>query len=294
MSFHHSTAANPLLFEAFPSEEQQENGPQNPELSQWFTPEWAAESLVTRYFPDLSASDLVIEPSCGLGSFLKAIPDSVPVIGVEIDPELADRARANTNREILTGDFTTIPLPPDVTAVIGNPPFAVPLIERFLNRSHHILPTDGRCGLLLPAYAFQTFGRVNRWNEKWSLRADMIPRGLFPNLRLPLAFCMFTKDTRRSMVGLALYAEAAMIGNLSLQAREILQHGRPRTSVWRALVAETLQMLGGRATLDQIYRSIAPRRPTATAFWKEKVRQQLQKHFLHCGPGDWALCSPAA
>lgn len=85
-----------------------------------------------------------------------------------------------------------------------------------------------------------------------------------------------------------------MIGNLSLQAREILQHGRPQTSVWRALVAETLQMLGGRATLDQIYRSIEPRRPTATAFWKEKVRQQLQKYFLHCGPGDWALCSPAA
>ena len=44
----------------------------------------------------LSSSDLVVEPSCGAGAFLKAIPDEVPVVGVKIDPELAEIARQNT------------------------------------------------------------------------------------------------------------------------------------------------------------------------------------------------------
>jgi site-specific DNA-methyltransferase (adenine-specific) len=266
----------------------------NPALSQWFTPEWAAAALVDKYLGDLSPADLVVEPSCGLGSFIKAIPEDVPVIGVEIDPDLAERARANTGRTILTGDFGTVPLPDGITAVVGNPPFVVPIIEQFLARAHRILPVNGRCGLLLPAYAFQTYGRVNRWNDKWSLQADMIPRGLFANLRLPLAFCTFHKDTRRQMVGLALYAEAGAVSNLAAHAKKILQHGRPRTSVWRSLVEDTLQRLGGRATLEQIYRSIEPRRPTATAFWREKVRQQLQTYFIHCGLGEYALAACSA
>ncbi len=55
-----------------------------PELSQWFTPEWAAAMLVERYFPTLSPSDLALELACGTGSFINAIPADVPVLGVEI------------------------------------------------------------------------------------------------------------------------------------------------------------------------------------------------------------------
>src|SRR5271157_3605390 len=95
----------------------------NPTMAQWFTPEWAASLLVSRTFPDLSPKSLVIEPTCGYGAFMKAIPEGVPVIGVEIDPELAEKARANTGRQVIAGDFTKVPLPDGVTAVIGNPPF---------------------------------------------------------------------------------------------------------------------------------------------------------------------------
>ncbi len=48
-------------------------------------------------------------------------------------------------------------------------------------------------------------------------------------------------------------------------------------------------MLGGKATLLAIYRAIEPKRPTETAFWCEKVRQQLQTYFMHTGPGEYAL-----
>ena len=70
--------------------------------------------------PGLSSSDLVVEPSCGAGAFLKAIPDEVPVVGIEIDPELAELARQNPGGpHVITGDFATATLPSSVTAVIG-------------------------------------------------------------------------------------------------------------------------------------------------------------------------------
>jgi type I restriction-modification system DNA methylase subunit len=58
-------------------------------MGQYMTPDWAAEALVDRYFSDLGESDLVLEPSCGRGAFLRALPAHVQALGVEIDPNLA-------------------------------------------------------------------------------------------------------------------------------------------------------------------------------------------------------------
>jgi adenine-specific DNA-methyltransferase len=102
---------------------------------------------------------------------------------------------------------------------------------------------------------------------------------------------MFRKDRKGHMVGLALYAECGEVANLAQSAQEVLKNGRPRKSVWRALVHDTLERLGGSATLDEIYRAIEPRRSTSTAFWHEKVRQQLQMFFVHRAPGQWALAA---
>lgn len=264
---------------------------QKPELSQWFTPEWGAAMLVEHYFPSLNSSDFACEPSCGRGAFLKAIPSHVPVVGVEIDPELANIARDTTGREVITGDFSTVSLPEGITAIVGNPPYELDTFERFLQRSHRVLPDLAKAGFLVPAYFWQTFGRVNQWRERWSMRVDLVPRGLFPGIKFPLTFCVFSKDSQRDMVGFALYAEIAEVRNLTERAQEVLQNGRAHKSVWRALVEDTLQMLGGEATLDQIYNAIEPKRPTATAFWREKVRQQLQLHFTRTGQGEYAIAA---
>jgi site-specific DNA-methyltransferase (adenine-specific) len=220
---------------------------------------------------------------------MNAIPDDVPVVGVEIDPRSAEIARENTGRTVITGDFAQVELPDHVTAIIGNPPFSISVVESFLTRAYKVLPKEGRIGLLLPTYHFQTFGRVDRWMQSWGLHVDMIPRGIFPGIRLPLAYCLFAKDARHEPHGLALYGEAAAIANLTKDAQELLTNGRKKTSVWRALVSETLKQLGGRATLDQMYRHIEPKRPTATTFWREKIRQQLQRNFVRCGQGEWAF-----
>jgi len=261
----------------------------NPALSQWFTPAWAAAMLVDRYFPTLSSGDLVLEPAAGRGAFLQAVPDHVPAIGVEIDPELAQSARDITGRTVITGDFRTVSLPEGITAILGNPPFVLNLFDEFLSRSYRLLPEFSKAGFLIPAYFYQTAKNVLSWRENWSMHVEFIPRALFPGIKFPITFCTFRKDGRRDMVGFALYGELADVRNLSARAQEVLQNGRARKSVWRALVQDTLEQLGGRATLDQIYRHIEPRRPTATAFWREKVRQQLQSFFVHRGPGEWAL-----
>ena len=123
------------------------------------------------------------------------------------------------------------------------------------------------------------------------MQVELVPRGLFPGITLPLSFCVFRKDRRRDLVGFALYAELAAVRNLSKKAQDVLQHGRPHKSVWRALVDDTLQLLGGKATLAAIYEAIEPKRPTETAFWREKVRQQLQLHFIRTGQGEYALAA---
>lgn len=252
---------------------------------QYFTPEWAAVELVDKFFPYLSPADVVLEPSCGMGAFLKAIPAEIPAIGVELDPAVAELARKNTGRPIITGDFTTVALPAGITQVVGNPPFAVRTIGQFLARISQLADCKS-CGLLLPAYAMQTHNTVERWREYWSMRAEIIPRRLFPRLRLPLMFVLFTKNKNRSMVGFALYDQAVQFGNLAPFAKEILIAGKPGRNTWRALVDAVLEELG-EADLKQIYDAIEPRRPTVNAWWREKVRQVLQIHAMRVAPGRY-------
>lgn len=105
------------------------------DLCQFFTPVWVAERLVERHFSRLDSADLVCEPTCGYGAFLKALPQSVPAVGIEIDAQVADVARQETGRRIITGDFRTVPIDFKPTAIIGNPPFRADVFDDILDRS---------------------------------------------------------------------------------------------------------------------------------------------------------------
>lgn len=258
-------------------------------LHQWFTPEWAAEELIAKFFPSLGVADLVIEPSCGRGAFLKAIPIVAEAIGVEIDPILAEEARCNTGREILCGDFTQISLPP-ASAIVGNPPFDMKMIDRFLRRAYGLLPNEGRCGFILPAYALQTPTRLLKWNRHWSVSQTLLPRTLFQRARLPLLFVLFEKGCGpRRLVGFTLYHEANDINGMPNWAKAILIHGEPKRQTWRVVVEVALRKIGGRGTLTEIYHAMKDNRPSKNQWWKDKVRQVLQLHFQRIGPGEWSL-----
>lgn len=260
------------------------------ELGQYPTPVWVAEAIVDRHFRDLDASDCVVEPSCGPGAFLAAIPLGVSAFGVEIDPCVAQQARLHTGRPVLLGDFQTIPLDVKPTVILGNPPFNMKVVDGFLDRAHQLLPDGGRCGFILPAYAFQTAARVAGYADRWSLMQEMIPRNIYPGLSLPLVFAMFSKDRRRTMIGFALYREAADMQSLAQPYRDTLATGAG--PVWLLVVEEALRRLGGEADVQTLYAEIEGKRPTRTQFWKEQIRRTLRrygKRFVALGGGRYQL-----
>lgn len=259
-------------------------------LGQYPTPSWVAEALVERHFQHLGPEDLVIEPACGPGAFLSALPDEVPALGVEIDPGIAHMARISTGRDVVVGDFRTVAIDAQPTAIIGNPPFKLEVIDGFLDRAFAMLPENGRVGFVLPAYAFQTAERVAGYADRWSLFQEMIPRNIFPGLSLPLLFALFTKERVRRLIGFALYRETADVQRLPDAYREVLS--QTTGGVWRRVVELALAKLGGEADLPAIYAEIEGHRPTRTQFWREQVRRTLRRYadsFLVCAQGRYAL-----
>lgn len=247
------------------------------DLCQFPTPLWVAEALVERHFPRLDSADLVLEPSCGPGAFLQAVPAHVPAVGVDVDPAMADRARQQTGREIITADFLTADLQLQPTAIIGNPPFRGRAIDAFLDRAHQLLPEDGRVGFILPAYAFRTASRVVDLLERWSMKQEMLPRSAFCHrMREPLVFALFSKDSHRVMVGFALYELETDRQQLGKPYRELLAN--QQGSAWRAVCRLALQRLGGAAQLPAIYAELERNRPSRTQWWREKIRQTLRAY----------------
>jgi site-specific DNA-methyltransferase (adenine-specific) len=260
------------------------------ELGQYNTPAWAAEILYDSEFSGLGSQDLVWEPSCGPGACLAAIPAHVPAIGTEIDRELALSAAARTGRPVLHGDFCNVPLPEGISAIFGNPPFQLSLVERLLERGSALLGEGGRCGLVLPSYMFAISRTVIRLNQRWTIRTNVLPRDLFPGLRKPLFFAVFQRDSQPHLVGFRLFKELSEMRELPEASQERLAdsfHG-PR-SVWREAFGKVLRELGGRASLQQVYRALEGRRPTPTAWWREQLRKVAQQHFSRVGEGIYAL-----
>lgn len=239
---------------------------------QWFTPVWAATRLIEMHFSNLTENDFVIEPTCGTGNFLKAIPHHVPAIGIEIDPEIAERARQSTWRQIVTGDFTKIDLPARPTHILGNPPFNMKLIDEILDRCHDILPENGQVGFIMPAYGLQTASRVVKYKSKWSLFQEMIPRNLFKNMEKPLSFVVFTKNKEGTLRGFSLYDELHDVNSMEKKIAEIIstQH-----SPWEKAIINAIKKHGGKATIEEIYSTIKPSKPTGNNWWKNEVTQTL-------------------
>lgn len=66
----------------------------------------------------------VLEPSCGTGRFITALPKNASVLGVEIDPTTAAIAKLlSPHAEILQGGFQNVERGVPFDVVLGNPPF---------------------------------------------------------------------------------------------------------------------------------------------------------------------------
>lgn len=255
-------------------------------LGQFPTPAWAAEALVRQHLSGLGSTDFVLEPTCGAGRFLAAIPSHIDALGVEIDPVLAEQARALTGRRVITGDIRDVDVPSRPTVVLGNPPFETKLIEQILQKVHGLLVADGRVCFVLPAFFFQTARRVVRYSEHWSIRQECLPRNLYHGLKHPLVFAEFTKDQRRVLVGFSLFHEIAFLQALPKPIREAVDAG-PVT--WPAIVRKAIDEHGGTAALAEIYEYVADRRPTRNPAWREQVRKVCQLHTQRISRGRYTL-----
>ncbi|MBO9428347.1 class I SAM-dependent methyltransferase [Sulfitobacter sp. R18_1] len=255
-------------------------------LNQYFTPVWAAERIYETFFSDIEEGAYVIEPSCGDGRFLQAIPEGVHAVGVEIDPVMAERARQRTGRQVITGDFRKVEIEGKADLIAGNPPFELSIVDGMLERAKELLKPHGRCGFILPAYTFQTPSRVVRYAMDWCLEPHFLPRTLFPGIKMPLMFAMFRQEGQQ-WVGMTLYPETRDIENMKKEYSATLKNGTG--SVWKAALEQALHALGGEAKLSDIYEEISTKRPTETNWWKEKIRQMARRHFQQTGPGRYAL-----
>lgn len=256
-------------------------------LSVYQTPVWVCEELVSSRFAWLSSSDLVLEPTCGEGHWLQAVPADVPAIGVEIDPGRAAIARERSGRDVIVGDCLAVELERRPTAIIGNPPFRASFVDTLLSRAHDWLPNGGSCGLILPVFLMHEAERVVREKQRWSIEMEALPRSVFPRLRLPVVFVRFEKRERRTLVGFALFEECLAFATLPKRVKHILTNGR--SPVWRDVVFDALRMNGGAAHLQAIYSAVEGNRPTANPFWREKVRQTCQRYCDRVAPATYSL-----
>lgn len=254
------------------------------QLCQWMTPGWLAEALLERHFSGLGPDDLVVEPTCGDGAFLRALPAAVPGFGVEFDPRLAAVARESSGREVLEGDFLSLPLGLAPTAAVGNPPFRGSFVSGMLRRLAQLLPEGGRAGFILPARMLRSATRVFDDWRAWSIEQEMIPASAFAvRMREPILFAVFSRGAARRLVGFALYAEEADRQDWRRRYREAAAGG----AAWRGVCRLALERLGGEADLPAIYGELEGNRPSRTEWWREKVRQTMRVYHRDFEPvGD--------
>jgi site-specific DNA-methyltransferase (adenine-specific) len=252
------------------------------------TPRWAAELLLERLGAPIKG-DVVLEPSCGKGSFLHAVSRHVEAIGVEKDPKLAAIAQHDTGRRIIVGDFTTVPLDFEPTYAIGNPPYSAELITAFLARTADVLKTPGsRAGYLLPVHSFSFAAKTLEILKGFEVSIDLVPRDLYPRISFPLLWCKLTKSKQQKLIGFALFEEAVATRTMRAEYRRVIQSGRQ--PIWREITEMALRALGGEASLEQIYDVVEDFRGTSTnRFWRDRIRAEAGEHFERVSTGVFRL-----
>jgi site-specific DNA-methyltransferase (adenine-specific) len=227
-----------------------------------------------------------LEPTCGDGAILGQIPADVEAFGVEIDPVLAAAARASTHRTIIVGDVLDLDLP-TLDAVVGNPPFQQTFVEALFGKMHGALVEGGRMVLRLSAHLFQTSVTVARYADSFALDIELLPRDVYPRLRLPLVVATMRKVSDRRIVGIAFAREVADLRGFPAEYRLVLQ--RSRTNVYVAACEKALRAIGRPATVEEIAQRVEGARPTRTEHWRAAIRRALQESFVRVAPATYAL-----
>lgn len=141
-----------------------------PSLSQWYTRDRLARRIVEWAFegvePGLQLR--IIEPSAGLGAFLRHIPKHHAVTAVEIDPRRVAQLRADLPHvEVIETDYLRWHdprwmAPPRADLAIMNPPY-----ENGADCAHIARALD-HCARVVALLRSAALHGVDRWERIWS------------------------------------------------------------------------------------------------------------------------------
>jgi type I restriction enzyme M protein len=149
-------------------------------VGQFFTPEIVAKCMFE--LAGARKGQSAIDPSCGDGSFLRAVPAGVEIKGAEIDPVYADIARKLVGEgAFFPGDALSslVPVWGEFDLAIGNPPFSAQArLERRLDTLKHYDLAAGRKSQCLEVLFLELFLKLVKPNGRLAI---ILPDGPLSN-----------------------------------------------------------------------------------------------------------------
>lgn len=127
---------------------------------------------------DLKPTDLVLEPSAGIGSIAESVLEAGATVHcIEIQPSLVDILEMK-QLPTIHGDFMdeTLALPEGISRILMNPPFENKQDLAHIQRAYNLLPPGGRL-VAIASNSINTYGA--EWLATVGARVDKNPEGAF-------------------------------------------------------------------------------------------------------------------
>lgn len=144
-------------------------------------------------------------------------------------------------------------------------------------------------------------GDIKKKGKLYSMLAEIAKPGTLENIIIKAQHNCFSDKTRYSGKFIPILHEYVMIVRkdspilvpVMLTKKEVQDIRDMANATWRDVVASVLEQYRGAVSLNCIYEQIEPHeKAKKNQWWKEKVRQTLQKnpkYFHHDGRGMWSL-----
>lgn len=148
------------------------------------TPDELANRMVTTL--NLKSTDIVLEPSAGMGSLAEAVRKRFPACQIdlyEINYSLCDLLKAKGFENVVPGDFLTYKPYPKYHKIIMNPPFERWMDIDHVQRAYEWLLPGGKMVAIMGAGAFQGSTKkhiqFHQWIGEVGASYHQLPEGSF-------------------------------------------------------------------------------------------------------------------
>lgn len=169
----------------------------------------------------------------------------------------------------------------------------VEVMNYAMMKQYTALEKGGRMAVLM--------GDIKKRGKLYSMLAEIAKPGTLENIIIKAQHNCFSDKTQYSGRFIPILHEYVMIVRkdsgilvpVMLTKKEVQDIRDMKEATWRDVVASVLEQYRGAVSLSRIYEEIeSHEKAKKNQWWKEKVRQTLQKnpkYFQHDGHGMWSL-----